>query len=179
MKRFAPIRKATRWLLWATALVVTSSNSAQAMGIVAPSAQDTWKDVRRELSRDGLPEGISEAMSELLGRLETGSDYRLILRLSYSIAKPDEMEALDDFWTRFMATRGEDSGFVTMLEIRSRVLGEQKLNRRGYLESWLYLARHGGNYDCGGGGGGNCGNGLGNGGGNGSGSEGGHHGHNG
>lgn len=170
------IKRVSKWTMWTTALVVTSATTGQAMGVVAPSSsQDAWKDVRREMSKNTMSESFSNGLVEVLQRLETGTDYRLVMRLSYSIARPNEFEALDTFWTRYMVERGEETGLNTLMEIRNRAMGAAKVTRQNYLESWLYLARNGGGYDCGGNcGNGNGGGGIGNGGSNGNGNANGH-----
>lgn len=163
---------ASKWMFWATALVVGSTGGAEAMGQVAPiGTADTWKDVRREMAQETMPGDMSAGVKEVLGRLDTGTDALLVARLSYAIVQPQDIQALDRFWTRYMLERGEKTGLTTVMEIRAMALGSAKVTRKNYLESWLYLARNGGNYDhCGGG---NCSNGVGNGGGNGNGNEGG------
>lgn len=165
------LNKVTRWIVWATAVAVSTTNSSAAMGIVPSTVgQESWKDVRRELSRSSVPENIADGLAEVLGRLETGTDHRLVMRLSYAIVTPEDLEKLDTFWTRFLVQKGEEAGLTTLLEIREHAMAGAKVNRQNYLESWLYLARNGGNYDCSGNcGGGNGGGGLGNGGSNGNG----------
>lgn len=164
--------KVSRCTLWATALVVTSGNGAQAVGVTVPMpSAETWKDVRSEMAGSRIPVGISQGLASVLRRLETETDPNLVIRLSYAIARPEELGVLDAFWMKFTVDRGDDAGLTKLLEIRKRAMGAVKVNRQNYLESWLYLAKNGGNYEhCGGG---NCGNGVGHGGGNGTGNEGG------
>ena len=166
MKRFNPFSTVSRWAISLVAILVSATSSGNAAVYVQVNpTDDIWRDVRRELEQSRLPQGIAPALAQVLGRLETGSDYRLIMKLSYSIAKPGDVKALDEFWTRYLTARRENAGFVTMLQMRDRVKGAQAMDRQSYLENWLYLAA-GNGYDCGGGSGsGNCGNGLGNGGG--------------
>lgn len=158
-------------LVWAATLAVTSTSQVEASGaFVAPSGENVWKDVRRELANKTVPDGMSSGLRDVLERLETGTDTMLVVRLSYAIATKEDLQALDLFWTNHLAKKGNHTALPMLMEIRARALGSARVTRQTYLESWLYLARNGGNYDhCGGG---NCGNGKGHGGGNGTGSEG-------
>ncbi len=163
------LKRLGRVAVWTVALVVPAAGTGHAMGIVqSPGTQDVWRDVRRELSADQNTDGFSTGLRQVLERVAPGSDNSHLMALSYSVAKPAEIDALDEFWTRHMANNADQVGFSTMLDVRARVLGMQTMDRQTYLKDWLYLAK-GGAYECGG----NCGNGNGNGGGNGSGNEGG------
>ena len=167
---FASVLK--RRLLWLGTILVSSASAANAF-VVAPQEEGVakWHDMRRELERAQSQDKMSDQVHSVLARLENGDDYLQIMLLSYSAARPEDLPALDEFWTRFLAQRRDNDGFVAMLRARSNAVADYAMDRQTYLKEWLYLAQNG-NYDCGSGGG-NCGVGVGNGGGDGTTNEGG------
>lgn len=170
MKKFGSfalrVTKRTKWLgLMALSVVAPSTAAA-----IAPIAPDTnvWRDVRGEMAEVEKVDVFSPALTQVLERVESSSDIKGLIRLSYAVAMPDEVQSLDAFWVRFSAGQRNSARAADAMQFRAETTNLLAFDKETYLRDWLYMAR-GGNYDCGG----NCGNGKGNGGGNGTGSEGG------
>lgn len=156
---------------WVGTFVLSSTGAVHAVGanVRQPDAL-AWMDVRREIEKGNLAHELSAPVAKIIARLKEGADYESILVFSYASALPSDLDALDNFWTRFMTSREDESGFAMFMQVRSQALGLRQMDRQSMLENWLYLAQ-GGNY-CGGGGG-NCGVGQGGTGGDGTTNEGG------
>lgn len=171
MKKFFQIITSKKF--WAGAFVLSSAGVVSALPIAPKDdALDGWLETRREIEKAQAETTLSEPIERLLARLKSTSDYRSIMAMSYAVALPEEMSALDAFWTKYLSDRSDNAGFAELMRVRSRALGNGALDRQSYLENWLYLANSDPYDGCGGGTGGNCGVGEGNGGGNGTGNEG-------
>ncbi len=171
MKKFFKFIASKRF--WTGAFVLSSAGVASAFPI-APKDDvfDGWLEARREIENTQSETTLSEPIERLLARLKATSDYRSIMSMSYAVALPEELSALDGFWTRYLASRNDNAGFSEFMRVRSRAVGNVTFDRQSYIENWLYLANND-QYDCTGGGGLNCGVGQGGEGGNGTSNEGG------
>lgn len=171
MKKFlklamtGPIRK-----LVAGSMIISSTSA----GTFTTPSQDryVWSEIRRELESNSAAIEFQD-LKEVLDLYQTEQiDLETAIRLSYG--RTDNRDALDEFWTDFLASADGGISFERFIALRSDTLSDTlTLTDEELLGSWLWKAQGANDYDCvASGGSGNCGNGGGLGGGNGTGNEG-------
>lgn len=171
MKKFlklamtGPIRK-----LVAGTMIITSTSAGT---FTAPSqGRDVWSEISRELVSNSAA-AESQDLKEVLDLYQTEQiDLEMAIRLSYG--RTDNRDALDEFWTDFLASANGEISLERFVALRSETLiATFTLTDEELLGSWLWKAQGANDYDCvASSGDGNCGSGVGLGGGNGTGNEG-------
>lgn len=147
---FKFLRSVSGRALWVGSFVLSSTGLAQAFGIAPPQTDTSgWMAVRNEFEMSPSDFAMSQPVTRVIERLKEGADYTEILWLSYSAATPTDLPGLDEFWARYMSTRRDTTGFMTLMRVRAQMFGAADMDRQAYLENWLYRAT-GDAYDFGG-----------------------------
>lgn len=105
-----------------------------------PEKIDVWADVRRELESDRKKEALPEDLERLISAKEADAGTYAAVRISYAIARPDDVEKIDAFWTETLTARRDIRGYQQFLAARQETVGLASADATTGLEDLVWLA---------------------------------------
>ena len=132
--------------------------SADAAAIQMPQRHDQQAAMTKwSRMRDGLravpgTRQISPELQDVLRSTDLTTGLEEAVALSYAIAGPGEVDALDEIWLETLVANGDSRLISTFLVTRARVQNTLPQNSGEYLDRWLWEAQAGGGCDGPGGG---------------------------
>lgn len=139
-----------------TTLLSTAVASKATATAIAPFSwgfsDSDWSNLYTQDNNGTNSPELHQQLIELATAATTREELLQNMQISYETSPIANYPAIDAFWLRLIAERGEDGLTEDLLAIRTASVSINPLSRQTYLEEWLHKAHHdGGHYDCGGG----------------------------
>ncbi len=149
-----------------SAITGTSASATIAMPRFSDSHVELlskWNTIRDNLNEDRSQRTLSPDVMDVLRSVDPRNGIENEIELSYGLARPDEVDLLDELWLETLIATGDSEMISLYLVVRSRMDSIVSHSGKSYMDRWLWEVQGGGDCDGGGGGGSGANNGHGNG----------------
>lgn len=142
---------AISWLIVGTGSVLNAAPRSYTPKIFKPRADmiSNWGKVRDELQHGKKEQPLSGDVMDILAGMDLRENLEEAIRLTYAVARPEEVARLDDLWLETLIANGDSNLISRYLAQRSVVQMVPGNSGQAYMKRWLWEAQGQGNCDGG------------------------------
>jgi len=123
--------------------VVLCSQAAASVispGALPPPSQDSsgWADLRAELGKAENSQALDDELHAIVSAARSSGRLDAMIRQSYAMAAPDQIEGLDRLWMDTLATMADTEAMQSYMSVRSTLAVADAGSADYYLENWLW-----------------------------------------
>jgi len=135
-------------------MVIGGTSAALGLGTVAPKkapegldVASNWGTLRDELNDGALHREVSADVVDILNGVNLYENLADAVEMSYAMARPDEIDLLDDLWLDTLIARADSATISRYLALRATIKTLPETGGNAYLDRWLWQVQASGTYD--------------------------------
>ena len=140
---------AISWLIVGTGSGANAVTASYSPKIMKPRADliSKWGNVRDELQHGKQEQALSVDVMDILAGMDLRENLEEAIRLTYAVARPEEISRLDDLWLETLIANGDSHLISRYLAQRSVMQMLPENGGQSYMKRWLWLAKADGDCD--------------------------------